>query len=95
MRFLEEIETLPELKDHLPCAVDPRAEVEVFTLEVEYASADTRDIVAGHHAARRLERLQFTFGLLTTPAPGRQFIGQVREQSLEIGQRLLVRSNVW
>ena len=95
MRLLKKVETLLKMQHHLTRPVDTRTQIEVLALELERTTADARDIVTRHHTTRCLQCLQFVFGFLTTTAPGRQLIGQVSEQSLEVGYCLLVRSNVW
>lgn len=80
---------------HLARTINPRTQVEILTLQFKRTTANPRHVVAGHHAAGRLECLNFAFSFLAAPAPDRQLIGQVPEQSLEVGQCLLIRSNVW
>ena len=95
MRFLKKLEPLLEPLDHVPSALNPRVQVEIFALEIEQPTPNARHVISRHHATRDLERLQFGLGFLAAPTPGRQFVSQVSEQPLEIGQRRLIRSNVW
>ena len=95
MRLVEEIKSLPEPQHHLAGTIHAGTQVKILALEIEHPSANAGHIVAGDHSARNLERLQFVLGLLAAAAPGRQFVGQVPEQTLEVGQRRLIRSNVW
>jgi hypothetical protein len=94
MRFLEEREALLQLLHHLARAIDATVQVDVFAFEVEHATPIPRNVVTRHHAAGDLQGVQFVLRFLTTAAPGRQFVGQVAEQPLEFGERLLIRSNV-
>ena len=73
------------MEHHLTRPVNTRTQIEVLTLELERTISDARDIVTWHHPAWCLQCLQFVFGFLATTAPGRQLVGQVSEQSLEVG----------